>query len=277
MSLSSTFSQKAIDAALAAIEIYNKPDFRFREEAFSLLMCNGWELLLKARWLQEHEDNLESLYEIDRGTGQPRLKRCKNPITFGVTYLAAKLLEDSNSGLTKPVFDNLLALIEVRDNSAHFINKDLHFGRRILEIGTASLQNFLRLITEWFQVDMSRYNFFLMPISFYHGFETIQPSSVTPYPVQMSRLMDYIAALCDADKDIEEPGHSVSVRLETRFVRGKDAEAVAFRFTDDPNAPEVTLREEDVLKNYPLDYRKLCDALRRCKASVGIGKKARMR
>jgi hypothetical protein len=79
----------------------------------------------------------------------------------------------------------------------------------------------------------------------------------------MSRLLDYIGALCDADKDIEEPGHSVSVRMETRFVRAKDAEAVAFRFTDDTNAPVVTLREEDVLKNYPLDYRKLCEALRR--------------
>ena len=47
--LSQEFAQKSISAAISAIEIYNKPDFSFREEAFSLLMVNAWELLLKAK------------------------------------------------------------------------------------------------------------------------------------------------------------------------------------------------------------------------------------
>jgi hypothetical protein len=40
---------KAIEAAISAIEIYNKPGFRYREETFAILMLNAWELLLKAR------------------------------------------------------------------------------------------------------------------------------------------------------------------------------------------------------------------------------------
>ena len=47
MSLSAELASKAVQAAVAAIEIYNKPNFSYREEAFSLLMLNGWELLLK--------------------------------------------------------------------------------------------------------------------------------------------------------------------------------------------------------------------------------------
>jgi len=39
---------KAEEAILAAIELYNKPDFRYREEAFAVLSLNAWELLLKA-------------------------------------------------------------------------------------------------------------------------------------------------------------------------------------------------------------------------------------
>ena len=43
--------EKSVQAALSAIEIYNKPDFRYREEVFAILMCNSWELLLKAKAL----------------------------------------------------------------------------------------------------------------------------------------------------------------------------------------------------------------------------------
>jgi len=35
-------------AILAAIEIYNKPQFLYRDECFAILLLNAWELLLKA-------------------------------------------------------------------------------------------------------------------------------------------------------------------------------------------------------------------------------------
>jgi hypothetical protein len=39
---------RAIAATIAAIEICNKPDFRYLVEAFAVLPITGWELLLKA-------------------------------------------------------------------------------------------------------------------------------------------------------------------------------------------------------------------------------------
>ncbi len=44
---------KSIAAALAAIEVYNKPHFRYREESFVVLLVNAWELLLKAKLLKD--------------------------------------------------------------------------------------------------------------------------------------------------------------------------------------------------------------------------------
>lgn len=41
---------RAVAATVAAIEIYNKPDFLYREESFAVMAINGWELLLKAKW-----------------------------------------------------------------------------------------------------------------------------------------------------------------------------------------------------------------------------------
>lgn len=40
---------------MAAIEIYNKSDFLYREEAFAVLAINGSELLLKSKWPHPHE------------------------------------------------------------------------------------------------------------------------------------------------------------------------------------------------------------------------------
>lgn len=65
MPLSADLAAKSVQAAVAAIEIYNKPSFSYREEAFSLLMTNAWELLLKAKWLAENGEAIESLYDGD--------------------------------------------------------------------------------------------------------------------------------------------------------------------------------------------------------------------
>jgi len=265
--LSNSLADKSVQAAVAAIEVYNKPNFEFREEAFSLLMVNAWELLAKAKWSADHAEDPESLYERSTAAdGKPtRLNRCGNPITVGLVYLVRKLLEDGDSGLTKPCHDNILALVEIRDNSAHFLNKDLNFGRRIQEVGTASLQNYLHLVTEWFGLDLSRYNFFLMPISFYHGFEAVHSLSVNPYSEQMQKLLDYLTSL-EEESSSEEPastGHHVSLRVETRLVRSKDAPSLAFRWTDDPNAPAIAVTEEDILNTYRWSYLELSNQLRR--------------
>jgi hypothetical protein len=264
MPLSKELAEKSVQAALAAIEVYNKPSFSYREEVFSLLMANAWELLLKAKWLLDHTDALESLYEYETGSAGskiPKTNRSGNPITVGVTYLIAKFLEDKHSGFEKGCHDNILALLEIRDNAAHLVNKEPYLGRRILEIGTASLQNYLQLTTAWFDLDLSRYNFFLMPISFYHGFEVARPVSLTKYPEQVKRLLAYLDGL-EAETEEYEGRQHITLRLETKLVRGKGASAIGFQWTDDPSAPALTVRDEDVLKNYPWTYDKLVNRLR---------------
>ena len=264
MALSKNLAEKSVQVAVAAIEIYNKPNFSYREEAFALLMINAWELLLKGKWVLDHGEKEDSLYKFDDRSGKkiPKVNRSGNSLSHSVGYLATKFLEDKNSGVEKGCRDNILALIEIRDNSAHFLNKDLYLGRRVLQIGTASLRNYLLLATEWFQIDLSSYNFFLMPISFYHGFETAEPVSRTHYPVQIQKLLEFLDSL-EKDEPESDAKQHVALRLETKLVRGKDAAAVEFRWTDDPKAPALTIREEDVLKNYPMTYRDLVNTMRR--------------
>ena len=268
MASSNELAKKSIDAVISAIEIYNKPDFSYREEAFSLLMVNGWELLLKAKWLADNNEDVNSLYvpSNKKNDNGPRLGKSGNPITHGIRFLAENTEKDQNSGLKKPCLSNILALVEVRDNAAHFVNKDIYFGRRILEIGTASLRNYVQLATEWFQLDLTRYNFFLMPISFYHGFEAVLPINKDIYPEQVKNLFDYIDCLeedCGYEAEEGGGGQQVSLKMETRLVKGNKDEAIEFKWTNDPTAPAISLKEEDVAKNYPYTYREMTDALKR--------------
>ena len=54
--------EKSIACAVSAIEIYNKPDFKYREETFTILIINAWELILKAKKIKENKGNIKVLY-----------------------------------------------------------------------------------------------------------------------------------------------------------------------------------------------------------------------
>ena len=53
---------RSISAMVAAIEIYNKPGFQYRNESFCILSINAWELLVKAKWLADHRNDERSLF-----------------------------------------------------------------------------------------------------------------------------------------------------------------------------------------------------------------------
>ena len=81
--------QKSIEAAKAAIELYNKPEFPYRNESFSILMINAWELLLKAKKLKENHNKMTSIYVKEK------IKNKKGTITNREMYRKAMLLADT--------------------------------------------------------------------------------------------------------------------------------------------------------------------------------------
>ncbi|SFU33553.1 hypothetical protein SAMN05216417_101322 [Nitrosospira multiformis] len=86
--LSAELVDKSVQAAVAAIEVYNKPNFSYREEAFALLMSNAWEILLKAKWVFDHAEAIESLYELP----VPMAPRFRRQIGVEIRFLIALLI-----------------------------------------------------------------------------------------------------------------------------------------------------------------------------------------
>jgi hypothetical protein len=251
---------RAIAAMVAAIDVYNKPDFPYRAESFTILALNAWELLLKARWLALHCNSLSSLY-VRQGkadASRPRYKRTRsgNPMTHSLDYLAKKLTEKRQ--LYENARRNLEALSELRDTAVHFYHRSPKLNERVQEIGMACLKNFVAAVQDWFQGDLSRFNFYLMPLSF-----VASPPSLEV--IQLNRHeKSFLAFLDSLTPEQEDPAahYSVAVNVEVRFVRSKAASAASVRVTNDPNAPAVRLSEEQVRESYPWDYQELTDRCR---------------
>jgi hypothetical protein len=259
--------EKSVQAALSAIEIYNKPDFRYREEAFAILMSNSWELLLKAKALADHGDNMDAIAatrstknEAGETVLVAKTNRSGNTLTVDVLYLAAKMLESKVKGFSKECLKNIELLVEIRDNAVHLLCDDLALSKGVLQIGTASLKNYLRVSAEWFGTDFSRYNFFLMPISFFHEFEAMQGVPLKPANAESKRMLEYIAAAEEGSD--RESAHHVALTIETKVVKGKGTDGVAVRWTNDPSAPAMRLQEDDLLERYPYDSISLAAKLR---------------
>ena len=68
--LSYRMAKKSLNATLTALEIYNKPDSKYREEAFCTLMINAYELLFKAKILLDNQERINSLYIYENKKGK---------------------------------------------------------------------------------------------------------------------------------------------------------------------------------------------------------------
>lgn len=250
---------RAIAAMVTAIDVYNKLDSTYREELFAILAINAWELLLKAKWLEDHDNKIQSLYvnEAKAGSKRPRYKKSRSGalMTHGIEYLAKKLHEVGE--LDVKVLHNLKAMIELRDMAVHFYYRNPTISERVLELGLACVKNFLTAARDWFGEDLSQFQTNLIPLS-------INPLPVTP-SVQLTRdeqkFIEYLENIRPEQDDPTSP-YAFAINVDVKFVRSKASEAFPVRVTNDPDAPAVRLTEEQIREKYPWDYRELT---RRCK------------
>jgi hypothetical protein len=245
---------QATSAILAGIEIYNKPRFTYRAQSFAILALNAWELLLKAKWLADHNNRLSSLYV--RQGGGPKRRRIKktragNPMTHSLDFLADKLREEKI--LAENVCRNLHILTELRDSAVHFYYDNSEFEKRLHEIGAATVTNFYAAARAWFNQSLSQSTAYFMPLAF------VAPPSISAVTLtsEEKRVLKFVSSqMASAEEDPGSP-YAVAVNLELRFVRSKGESATPVRVSNDPDALPVYLSEQDVLERWPWTYDQL--------------------
>jgi len=253
--------EKSIAAMLSAIEIYNKPDFKYREETFSVLCINSWELLLKAQVLHLSNNKLNCLYKTEfkilksgkkATTSTIKKNRSGNPLSINLFEAYNIITREFGLKIDKAVHDNLLALTEIRDNSIHFINNDINIAIKIQEIGTASLQNYLHLVNEWFGNVLAKYNFYLMPISFFRDFNQASGISLN---TKEKNLLNYIRKVEEKYDQKDVSNYNLTLRIDLKFQKVKSTTGLPVTISpNDPTSTIVQLSEEDISDKYPWNY-----------------------
>ncbi len=127
---------KAKEAFVLAIEIYNKPSIRYRLEGFSFLICNAWELMLKAHIINKIGEN--AIYYKNKPGRTINLENCLQMI-----FTNAK----------SPLRQNMAKIIELRNTSTHFITEE--YEMVYIPLLQACVFNFVDKMKELHGIDMT--------------------------------------------------------------------------------------------------------------------------
>ena len=251
---------RAVAAMVAAVEVYNKPVFPHKVESFSILAINGWELLLKAKWLAQNQNNERSLYVYERRRTKSgnlskkryvKRTRSRAPWTHSIAYLADKFVQDKS--LDDSARSNIEVMLELRDCSTHFYNPSPEFNIRLYEVGAACVKNFASATREWFDRELSEFSLHLMPFTFID-----LPSEVEGIVLnaQEKQFLSFLEALDGPEIDPASP-YAVTVNVDIKFTRSKANGALMARLTNDQSATAIRLTDEQFRERYRWDYDQL--------------------
>ncbi|MFN9253774.1 MAG: DUF3644 domain-containing protein [Holosporaceae bacterium] len=248
-SRSNAILDKAVQAALSAIELYNKPSFLYREESFSILMTNAWELLLKAKLISQNKNNLNVIYATEKNKNNAKKinykkNRSGNKMTISIEAAIERL------SLQKDLRSQLETLIEIRDNAIHFYNESKILDKKILEVGTATLKSFIEILGEWFDYPIGKHKLFLIPLAFDIP-ESFDATALTQESKGHQKLLKYI--INQENNNEEDAKHRISLQVDVRFTRNKTGLAV--HSTNDSENAIPIVYDEGFRNKYPWTYR----------------------
>jgi len=253
---------------LCAIEIYNKPDFKYREETFCILALNAWELLFKAKLVEEENNKLTAIYEYERRQNKDgstskreyvKRNRAGNPMTISIGKAITQLDNEQEILVSNAVKTNIDGMLEIRDNAIHFMNTGPQLAIKVQGMGTANVRNYMTLVQNWFDVSLDKYHFYLMPLGFVRDFRSADTVSLNQ---DEKNLISFFEDLGVETEDEALSGFHVTLEVDLKIQRSKSSDAAEVRITNDPTVPEVRLSEENVREKYPWDYAELTRRLR---------------
>jgi EC042_2821-lke REase/Protein of unknown function (DUF3644) len=271
--LSKLLKANARAAMFAAIEIHNKPIFKYRYEVCTLLMVNAWELALKSYIAKE----LKTVKLVKKdGTTKP-FSEC-------VACVASKLGKPF-----EPTKQNLTILYEYRNKVAH------SYATELETVILGLLKSTVILFSEFMEHQLGEKlyeadNLILLPI----GFKTpVSPldflSKQSAATHSSSEVKTFLESIKKSSDFLEKQGfeESIIVNYSMALVaesRIKNADLVAAinnatpqgnviaihnvvsaaNLTNDPSAKQLRISEDTVFDNlFPLTYYEVIDAAKK--------------
>ena len=232
----------AASAVLAAIEIYNKPTVEYREQTFSLLMANAWEILLKARLVQGSDGKLNVIYRRKQESRQyETVPGTKQKMSISLKQALGRV------SLPNPAEANVRGIATIRNSAAHEGMLSPELRQQVLEFGTASVQNFVKLSADWFGESVE------LPYLLSVGFLGQATLAKGVYPRAQRDLLNTLHDISNSVNGADGSDYSVVLHVEINLNR-KLVGGSNIGITNDPSAPEVRVSDDEALERYPSTY-----------------------
>jgi hypothetical protein len=132
--------EKSIDAFVLALETINRLSIKYRVETFAYLICNAWELLLKARLL----DALKKKNAIYYKKTHNETRR-----SLSLRDCLQRIFDNDKDAIRR----NVEKVAELRDDAVHLVIGQV--PRDVLCLFQACVINYHKKLIEWFDVSLS--------------------------------------------------------------------------------------------------------------------------
>lgn len=133
--------KKSVEAYVLALETINRLSIQYRLEAFCYLICNAWELLLKAKIIED--DGSEDVIYSNRQSENQRRR----------SLSLEACLKKVKPNTKDPVRRNIEWIIELRNESTHLVISEI--PSELMMLFQAGVVNYHKHLNEWFGESLS--------------------------------------------------------------------------------------------------------------------------
>jgi hypothetical protein len=248
--------ERSIEAYVLALETINRLSITYRVETFTYLVCNAWELLLKARILADSGDKT-SIYYAQEPSKEAR--------TLSLRDCMKRVFKDGD-----PVRLNIERVEELRDDATHLVISQI--PKDILGLFQACVLNYHKLANEWFGISLSkRVPVGMMTIVYDFGPDEVDLSNRTLRRRLGRATADYLtkfqARLRDEYVRLGRPNEfAIDINYRLAFTKREDDADIIIASSKDGVPSRIVEVPKDPCRTHP--FRKK-DLIARVNAALG--------
>ena len=245
---------KSFDAYVLALETINRITIRYRLEAFSYLICNAWELLLKAKILDDSKEEEAIFYSQQDGPVRRSLS---------LRQSLSRVFPNEKD----PVRRNIERIEELRDEAVHLVIA--HIPADIMGLFQAGVVNYHKNLREWFHRSLSDQ----MPVGMMSIVYDLSPENTTSTNNRLSgdlgpQTSEFLSRFCaEIRKEFDELSRpsEFSITIEYRLLLEKKSENADMTLSSghsDHSPTQVVEVPKDPSISHPYRQKELIEYIR---------------
>lgn len=246
--LSKILLERSQEAYLLALDLYNRPTIRYRVEGFCFLFTNAWELLLKAKTIEDTKKDRSIFYRKKRG--QPRR-------SISLRDALKQVFPQEND----PIRRNIEEIADLRDWAVHLVIPELEavYGGMF----QAGVINYADKLQEWFGLSLTDR---ASPSMLSLVFDVKEVDPVTIQKRYGKEVLDFIIAKTesveDAISEMNDPQFGIPITYRLVLTK-KPNEADIILSLEDRGGPAAHFIQvpKDISRTHPYTFRQLLDRI----------------